>query len=105
MIDQDEPAEHTSPAMGQSLYRAWRSRGFSEVVGQGHVTQTLRNAVRSGTVGHAYLFAGPRGTGKTSTARILARAVNCLDLHDGQPCNRCAPCQAMLANRCLAFVE
>src|SRR5919201_1712112 len=97
--------EHPSPATAPSLYRKWRSRGFFEVVGQAHVTQTLRNAVRSGTFGHAYLFAGPRGTGKTSTARIVARAVNCLNLQDGEPCNRCAPCQAMLANRCLDLVE
>src|SRR5919198_4943113 len=97
--------EHPSPATGPALYRRWRSRGFFEVVGQANVTRTLRNAVRSGSVGHAYLFAGPRGTGKTSTARILARAVNCLNPQDGEPCNHCAPCQAMLANRCLDLVE
>ena len=74
-------------------------------MGQGHITQTLRNAVRAGSVGHAYLLTGPRGTGKTSTARILARAVNCLQPRDGEPCNVCAPCQSILQNRCLDVME
>ena len=60
------------------LYRKWRPRTFAEVVGQGHVVQTLRNGLRSGRVAHAYLFAGPRGTGKTTCARLLAKAVSCL---------------------------
>ena len=88
-----------------SLYRAYRSLTFDEVVGQRHVTQTLRNAVRYGKVAHAYLFTGPRGTGKTSTARILARAVNCLQPRDGEPCNHCAVCVSMLQRRSLDLVE
>jgi DNA polymerase-3 subunit gamma/tau len=88
-----------------SLYRAYRSLTFEEVVGQKHVTQTLRNAVRYGKVAHAYLFTGPRGTGKTSTARILARAVNCVQSRDGEPCNRCAICISMLERRSLDLVE
>ena len=62
----------------QALYRKWRPQTFDAVVGQEHVTRTLRNALRGGRVGHAYLFTGPRGTGKTTTARLLAKAVNCL---------------------------
>jgi len=94
-----------TPTTAQSLYRTWRSRTFDEVVGQGHITQTLRNAVRANSVGHAYLLTGPRGTGKTSTARILARAVNCLQPRDGEPCNECRPCQSILANRSLDVME
>ena len=88
-----------------ALYRTYRSLTFGEVAGQLAVTQGLRNAVRYSTVRHAYLFTGPRGTGKTSTARILARAVNCLDPRDGEPCNRCTICVGMLERRSLDLVE
>src|SRR3954469_3456177 len=76
----------------QSLYRRYRPQRFSEVRGQDHVTRALRNAVREGRVSHAYLFSGPRGTGKTSTARILAKALNCEAPADGEPCCECASC-------------
>jgi DNA polymerase-3 subunit gamma/tau len=76
----------------QSLYRRFRPSTFAEVRGQDHVVLALRNAVRDGRVAHAYLFSGPRGTGKTSTARILAKALNCTDLHDGEPCGVCTSC-------------
>ncbi|HEY4948344.1 MAG TPA: DNA polymerase III subunit gamma/tau, partial [Acidimicrobiales bacterium] len=76
----------------QSLYRRFRPSTFGEVRGQDHVVLALRNAVRDGRVAHAYLFSGPRGTGKTSTARILAKALNCIDLQDGEPCGVCASC-------------
>ncbi len=76
----------------QSLYRRFRPSTFAEVKGQDHVVLALRNAVRDGRVAHAYLFSGPRGTGKTSTARILAKALNCTDLQDGEPCGVCLSC-------------
>lgn len=92
--------------MSQALYRKWRPRLWEEVIGQEPVIQTLRNAVRSGRVGHAYLFAGPRGTGKTTTARLLAKAVNCLDENPGnRPCDRCEHCVAVNEGRFLDLIE
>ena len=79
-----------------ALYRKFRPKTFSEVVGQDHVIQTLKNQIKSGRIGHAYLLTGGRGTGKTSAAKILARAINCLDPKDGEPCNKCEICKANL---------
>lgn len=87
------------------LYGKWRPKGFAEVVGQNHIVRTLKNALATGQVAHAYLFAGPRGTGKTTTARIMARAVNCRQPVDGEPCNQCEPCRAILSGSALDLIE
>ena len=76
-----------------ALYREWRPRTFEDVVGQEHITTTLKNEILNDRVAHAYLFCGTRGTGKTSTAKVMAKALNCLDLHNGEPCNECEMCK------------
>ena len=78
--------------MYQALYRKWRPRTFDDVVGQAHITETLKRQVATGRLSHAYLFTGTRGTGKTTCAKILARAVNCEHPVDGNPCNQCPAC-------------
>lgn len=79
----------------QAIYRRWRPTVFDDVVGQAHITKTLENQIISGTVSHAYLFCGTRGTGKTTCAKILAKAVNCLNTKNGSPCNECKICQGI----------
>ena len=89
----------------QSLYRRYRPQRFGDVLGQDHVSATLRNAVRSGTVAHAYLFSGPRGCGKTTSARILAKALNCTDLQDGEPCGVCESCRLVTSGSSMDVSE
>ena len=81
--------------MYRALYRKWRPQVFSDVSGQNHITETLRNEISSGRLSHAYLFTGSRGTGKTTCAKILAKAVNCLNPQDGSPCNECSICRGI----------
>jgi len=91
--------------MYQALYRKYRPQTFDDVVGQQAVTQTLRTQLRTGKLSHAYLFTGTRGTGKTSCAKILAKAVNCLDPLDGNPCNHCSACKAIDSGSCMDVLE
>ncbi len=89
----------------QALYRRYRSQTFSELIGQEHIVQTLRNALAEGRVAHAYLFTGPRGVGKTTVARLLAKAVNCTAALDLRPCGECESCRAIADGRAVDVIE
>ena len=88
-----------------ALYRKFRPKKFSELVGQEHIIRTLSNQLESGRIAHAYLFAGPRGTGKTSTAKLFARAINCANPENGDPCGKCDACQAFMADDNMDIIE
>ena len=89
----------------QVIARKWRPVKFSDVVGQQHVVRTLLNAIESKRTAHAYLFVGPRGVGKTTLARIFAKALNCLDDRSGEPCGECESCRAIMEERSLDIIE
>jgi DNA polymerase-3 subunit gamma/tau len=91
--------------MAQALYRKWRPQTFADVVGQEHIVRTLRNALQTGRLHHAYLLAGPRGTGKTTTARLIAKAVNCLAPMENRPCDQCEICRAITDGRLMDLME
>ena len=87
------------------LYRKYRPKTFSEIIGQEHIVKTLTNAISSGMISHAYLFAGPRGSGKTTTARLLAKAINCENRKGYEPCNKCSACQEINSGRAIDLIE
>ena len=91
--------------MYQVLYRKWRPKSFDDVVGQPHITTTLKNELNQGRIGHAYLFIGSRGTGKTTCAKILAKAVNCLHPISGNPCGECEVCRGIDSGAIMDVVE
>jgi DNA polymerase-3 subunit gamma/tau len=91
--------------VSEVLYRKWRPQSFAEVAGQEPVTRTLQNSVASGRLAHAYLLCGPRGTGKTSLGRLLAKAANCASPAEGEPCNQCQSCLAFIEGRAVDFIE
>ncbi|MBI4743955.1 MAG: DNA polymerase III subunit gamma/tau [Actinobacteria bacterium] len=89
----------------KSLYRKWRPQAFEEVVGQRHIVTTLVNAIKQNRISHAYLFYGPRGTGKTSTAKILAKALNCANGPTSSPCNKCHSCLQIINGSSIDVLE
>jgi DNA polymerase-3 subunit gamma/tau len=99
------PSTAEAVNQGQVLYRKWRPQTFAEVAGQDAVTRTLRNAIASGNLAHAYLFCGPRGTGKTTLGRLLAKAANCDATSEGEPCNKCESCLSFIEGRAMDFIE
>lgn len=89
----------------QALYRKFRPKTFDDVMGQEHITTTLKNQIKNDNIAHAYLFSGTRGTGKTSTAKVFARAINCTNSHDGNPCNECEACKGILDETIMDVIE
>src|ERR1035438_7691447 len=85
--------------------RKWRPQIFNDVVGQEHITSTLKNAIKNNRIAHAYIFTGPRGVGKTTTARILAKALNCLNPVDSEPCNKCELCLSIQNGQSMDIIE
>ena len=89
----------------QALYRRLRPQRFDDVIGQEHIIRTLKNQIETGRINHAYLFCGTRGTGKTTTAKIFARAINCISKEGTKPCNQCSICKRILNNTSVNVIE